>query len=518
MLKSLFTGVLCAVMIFSTGLAGFGGMAHAEETGAENRRGSTVRKGKTVRKSKQRKRKKRRIRRRSRRIRQARSQRLIKRRPRRGKKQINPYFLRRAKSYPGLVNGYLPGHRKKTRIPFTARDGIAYFEGDIVLGSSKDIGKRLAAKPKRRRTKGARGSVQSNIDYLWPGGVIPYLIDGPMKNYRRTMEDIESAIAELNQKTHLRIVPWSNEDNYVKIVVSDGCSSWVGMQGGMQEINLAPWTKHADAYCGRDAIIHEFLHAAGLWHTQSRPDRAKHVTVHHRNIEADFRHNFVRRNDLSYSDWLSGLGGKKVGTYEVSSIMHYGSGYFAKDFWGCVGPDDRGGDLSLCSLLTRDGAFIPTKRELTGNDVRIINTIYPERTAENDEIEALRRRCKLAVRKFCRTADDVVSCLIDARQEKAKAQPGEPFGDSNACRAQLKRLATHPDESNRPSNSSGRVQSAALVKLNRYCPKSIQRFCRRSQDIVQCLLKAKARRAKVDPKRPFGDNNRCRKQLAKMAD
>ena len=73
MLKSLFTGVLCAVMIFSTGLAGFGGMAHAEETGAENRRGSTVRKGKTVRKSKQRKRKKRRVRRRSRRIRQARS-------------------------------------------------------------------------------------------------------------------------------------------------------------------------------------------------------------------------------------------------------------------------------------------------------------------------------------------------------------------------------------------------------------------------------------------------------------
>ena len=301
-----------------------------------------------------------------------------------------------------------------------------------MLGSSKILESSSLPKPRRRtRVPVARcsqilitsGPGASFLSHRWTD-----------EDYRRTMKH-RIGDCRTQPEDPSAFVPWSNEDNYVKIVVSDGCFRRWACKVGCRR---STWHRGPSTPMRIAAVMRSFMSffmQRPMAHRSPGPREACH---HHRNIEADFRHNFVRRNDLSYSDWLSGLGGKKVGTYEVSSIMHYGSGYFAKDFWGCVGPDDRGGDLSLCSLLTRDGTFIPTKRELTGNDVRIINTIYPERTAENDEIEALRRRCKLTVRKFCRTADDVVSCLIDARQE-AKAQPGEPFGD-NACRAQLKRL------------------------------------------------------------------------------
>jgi hypothetical protein len=429
-------------------------------------------------------------------------------------KRINPYFLFSERNYPGQVNGYLPGQKKKSVIHFTARNGLAYFEGDILLGPSQGVAQRLAKTSRKKR--GGRGAVQSNIDYLWPQGRIPYLIDTPLHKYTRTMSDIRAAIVELNQRTHLNLVPWSNEDNYVKIVMDDGCSSWVGMQGGMQEINIAPWRKRSQSYCGQGAIIHEFLHAAGFWHTQSRADRRDYVTVNMSNVDVNHRHNFARRNN-HYQDWWYGVGAKVIGTYETSSIMHYGSGYFALDYWGCVGDDQKGGDLSKCSVVTKDGEFIPAEVELTTNDIRLINRLYPSNTAQNQELELLKRHCKLAIRKFCRRADPLVTCLQEAKRKKAKAYPGEPFGDGTACRNQLQSLSQPATRSHSVYiTPSSEPVSADLVKLRQYCRRTVRRYCRTAKDTFACLIKTKATRARKYPKKVFGDSNRCRAQLKKM--
>lgn len=52
----------------------------------------------------------------------------------------------------------------------------------------------------------------------------------------------------------------------------------VGRIGGEQKLSLA-------TPCDRVAIvIHEFMHALGFWHEQSRVDRDKYVTIRWANI------------------------------------------------------------------------------------------------------------------------------------------------------------------------------------------------------------------------------------------
>ncbi len=517
MMRHLTFFVIWSFVLTSLGPTMSRGVAEAKEVEEDTRgaRGSKSRRKARSRKGKHKKR-----RRRSRVFRPKKA-RLTNKRPARRTKtstresQVNPYFLVRKSDYPGQVKGYLPGGKKKTRIQFTARQGVAYFEGDIVLGPSKGIGKRLS-----KKGTGARGAVQNNIDFIWPNGVIPYLIDESMMRYKKTLGDIQAAIAELNQKTNLKIVPWSDEDNYVKVVVAEGCSSWVGMQGGMQELNIAPKMKNRDAYCTKTAIIHELLHAAGFWHTQSRSDRENYVRIYQDNISVNHLHNFNRHSDLSYGDWLDGYGAKAMGTYEATSIMHYGSGFFAEDYWGCVGDHGRGGDLSLCTLLTKDGKFIRPSKTLTGNDITLVNTLYPKNTHKNKAIDTLRRACRLAVRKYCRTADDVVNCLAEAKRKKAREYPGVAFGDGTACRSQLKKVQEHdlghPPQGASPGKAS-KAKPAELKRLKRYCRRAIRKYCRRAKDTVSCLRTAQKTKARTHPNRSFGDSNRCRAQLKKMS-
>ena len=41
---------------------------------------------------------------------------------------------------------------------------------------------------------------------------------------------------------------------------------------------------HLSSECGRTGIMHEFMHALGIWHEQARDDRDQYVTVRADNI------------------------------------------------------------------------------------------------------------------------------------------------------------------------------------------------------------------------------------------
>ena len=49
----------------------------------------------------------------------------------------------------------------------------------------------------------------------------------------------------------------------------DSCWSYVGMVGGRQELNLGDWCFNV----GTGTVEHEFIHALGVYHEQTRPDR-----------------------------------------------------------------------------------------------------------------------------------------------------------------------------------------------------------------------------------------------------
>ena len=69
-------------------------------------------------------------------------------------------------------------------------------------------------------------------------------------------------------------------------------------------------------------IQHEFIHALGAYHVQSRKDRDNYVEIVWSNIQAGKEHNFKKHSSaLTY-----GI------PYDPLSIMHYEWWSFAKDY------------------------------------------------------------------------------------------------------------------------------------------------------------------------------------------
>ena len=79
--------------------------------------------------------------------------------------------------------------------------------------------------------------------------------------------------------------------------------------GGSQTINF----QSGSDYCFKEGvIIHEFIHAWGFWHEQSRPDRDSYVEILWDNIIPDKQYNFWKKTKSI-----------EHGPYDGHSIMHY---------------------------------------------------------------------------------------------------------------------------------------------------------------------------------------------------
>lgn len=211
--------------------------------------------------------------------------------------------------------GFISGATFKNKlVQYSVVDGLAIFEGCIVLGTAEEMEQNSAAvRAGQEDELESRGVFIPDLGKRWPNGIVPYQIDPNLPNQGR----INDAIAHWQEKTSIRFVQRSNANqypNYVYFQPGNGCSSYVGMQGGQQEITLANG-------CGLGATIHEIAHALGIWHEQSREDRDRHIQIHWSNIESGREHNFNQHiND-----------GDDHGSYDYDSIMHYGATAFSKN-------------------------------------------------------------------------------------------------------------------------------------------------------------------------------------------
>ena len=172
----------------------------------------------------------------------------------------------------------------------------AVFEGDIVLGTVDELASRSAEIDAGARDTGpSRGVVVVGAQYRWPNALMPYTISPGLPNQAR----VTDAIAHWESKTYLRYVRRTSANasqypNWVEVIPSDGCWSQVGMRGGRQEIGLADG-------CGFGATVHEFGHAWGLWHEQSREDRDTFVAINWANIAEGREHNFNQHIAAAHS-------------------------------------------------------------------------------------------------------------------------------------------------------------------------------------------------------------------------
>ncbi|XP_042817505.1 meprin A subunit beta [Panthera tigris] len=167
--------------------------------------------------------------------------------------------------------------------------GLDLFEGDIRLDGAQDRNSIIGEK------------------YRWPH-TIPYVLEDSLEMNAKGV--ILNAFERYRLKTCIDFKPWTGEANYISVFKGSGCWSSVGnMHVGKQELSIGE-------NCDRIATIqHEFLHALGFWHEQSRSDRDDYVMIMWDRILSGREHNFNTYDDQE-SDSLNV-------PYDYTSVMHY---------------------------------------------------------------------------------------------------------------------------------------------------------------------------------------------------
>ncbi|HMW04016.1 MAG TPA: M12 family metallopeptidase [Leptospiraceae bacterium] len=198
-----------------------------------------------------------------------------------------------------------------------------------------------------------RSASISGCSNLWNGAVIPFEIDPQFSNVNL----LYSAFATWESQTVIRFIKRTNlHRDYIFIIPSNECSSFVGKRGGAQNVNLS-------SSCTYKNILHELGHVIGFYHEHQRIDRDNFITIHTENIQPNKLSSF-KKLFPSYSFSIS---------YDLYSIMHYTPYAFSYNSKPTITLKDQSANFgNLGTLSTIDVNIV---NQLYQNSFTTINNI-----------------------------------------------------------------------------------------------------------------------------------------------
>ncbi|XP_041843202.1 meprin A subunit beta-like isoform X2 [Melanotaenia boesemani] len=184
---------------------------------------------------------------------------------------------------------------------------------------------------------------------LWTSPV-PYALDRNLELNAKGV--ILKAFEQFRVKTCIDFKLRDSEDYYISVQKLNGCFSYIGrVQTNGQQLSIGRG-------CDTISIVeHEFLHALGFYHEQSRYDRDDYVTIVFSNILQGYENNFQKAS--SEESTTHGV------PYDYWSVMHYGKNDFTN------------GNGS--TIITKDPKFqdvIGQRMEMSNSDVTELNLLY----------------------------------------------------------------------------------------------------------------------------------------------
>jgi len=153
---------------------------------------------------------------------------------------------------------------------------------------------------------------------LWPGGIVYYEFDANATSENRAA--MRQAMDTLEQSAGVHFVAGTGQGSYLHIKNSTVNSSYVGMIGVGQTVNIYNWN-YGFIMC------HELMHALGLWHEQSRPDRGQFITVNYANIRNTCGSDGISSCAYNFDIRAAAMQGE----YDFDSVMHYGPYAFSSN-------------------------------------------------------------------------------------------------------------------------------------------------------------------------------------------
>lgn len=234
-----------------------------------------------------------------------------------------------------------------------------YFHGDMDLSKNQanyllgalQLGFNALFGNKNGRRKRKLGKEPAY--HLWNVNPIPYQFDKKVPAATRSV--IQQAINLWQANTCRR---WAQDiagEDRVEFVNGDGCSSFVGKTGGLQEISIL--TPGCDVV---GIVSHELGHSLGFFHEQGRPDQANNVQINKANIQPARLNNFVPMPLKDVNTY--GM------AYDYGSVMHYDG--LTKGF--TYNPNKY-------SIITKDDKFQNTIGQRKGPsfiDYKLVNLAY----------------------------------------------------------------------------------------------------------------------------------------------